>query len=50
MVASNTIVRKAEQVMPGPVTDAIIRATEEETLKAVTRRAEEAFESLQESC
>jgi len=46
MVASNTIARKAEQVMPGPVTDAIIRATEEETLKAVTKRAEEAFGSL----
>jgi len=46
MVASNTIARKAEQVMSGPVTDAIIRATEEETLEALTKRAEEAFESL----
>ncbi|MFQ5818613.1 MAG: hypothetical protein ACE5I5_01305 [Candidatus Heimdallarchaeota archaeon] len=46
MVASNTIARKAAQVMSGPVTDAIIRATEKETIKAVTKRAEKTFGRL----
>lgn len=46
MVAGHTIARKAAQVMPGPVTDAVIRATEKATLEAVTKRAEKAFGGL----
>jgi hypothetical protein len=46
MVAGNTIARKADQVFTGPVTQAMIQATEKETLKAVTKRTKEAFESL----
>jgi len=45
-VSSHTIARKAAQVMPGPITDAIIRATEKAALNAVTRRAEKTFGSL----
>ncbi|MHA2405284.1 MAG: hypothetical protein ACXACH_00870 [Candidatus Hermodarchaeia archaeon] len=46
MVAANTIARKADQVLSGPITTALIQATEEETRKAVTSRADEAFKRL----
>lgn len=46
MIAENTIALKAHEISPGPVTDAIIKATKKETLKAVTKRAKEAHKLL----
>jgi len=46
MVAANTISRKIHGINPGPVTQAIIDATNAETRKAVERRAEESYAQL----
>jgi hypothetical protein len=48
MVASNTIARKAEQVQRGPVTKAIVLATDGERAKAICHRAEFAYDRLKE--
>jgi hypothetical protein len=46
MIAANTIARKADQIFPGPITTALIRATEKDTQQAVTSRVEEAYTRL----
>lgn len=45
-VAANTLVRKAEELRRGPVTNAIIQATADETRKAIKKRAEKSYQYI----
>ncbi len=46
MIAANTVARKAHSFYPGPVTEAIVEATEKVTLDAVESRVQQSYELL----
>lgn len=46
MIAANTLARKAHGFFPGPVTEAIVKATEEVTKNAVEKRVNQSYELL----
>jgi hypothetical protein len=46
MIAANTMARKAHGFYPGPVTEAIIKATEKVTHDAIERRVQQSYELL----